>query len=477
MLATTRISVLLFFFGFLIQSCRKDPVIDTGGGNNTTVDPVVYNPDWTDASHGNVTPNYAEVFPQESVNRLDITLGSAHWQTIRNSMVSLYGFDFGGGGSPGGGGFPSGEPAYVDVTLKYKGKSWKNVGFRLKGNSSLRSAWSSGNYKMPFRLNFDEFEDAYPGILNQHFYGFEEMSFSPGFKDQSLIREKLTADIFRLGGIPAPQTAFYRVYVDLGAGLKYWGVYCGIEIPDDNMVKSQFGEESGNLYKPESALVNFVQSQFEKKNNETAADYADVQSFVTTLNSPVRTTNPAQWKANLEALFDVSHFLKYLAINNTVVNWDTYGKMAHNYYLYNHSVRKLTWIPWDNNEALSGSPGITGSTQPGPPTPGGGPTGLSLSMNEVGNNWPLIRYLINDPAYLQQYKDALKGFRNTVFLQADMEALIDKYFLMVTPYAIGPEGEQSGYTYLTSAATFTSSQSALKTHVSSRRALVNTYVP
>ncbi len=468
-----RYSVIVVMFVALF-SCRKDPINEGGGGNTTPITPQQYNPDWTDASHGNVPPDYATVFPQNSVNTLEITIGSANWSAIRSNMTALFGADFGifTPPTPGGGGFPSTETNYVDVTLKFNNKTWKNVGFRLKGNSSLRAAWTSGNYKLPFRLNFDEFEERYPGILNQHFYGFEEMSFSPGFKDQSLIREKIAADIFRLGGVAAPQTAFYRVYVDIGTGMKYWGVYCGIELPDDNMVKNQLGEESGNLYKPESKLATFVQSEFEKKSNETAADYSDVQTFIAKLNASTRTTNPTLWKQELEAVFNMPYFLKYLAINNAIVNWDTYGLMAHNYYLYNHTSNKIMWIPWDNNEALTRSPGITGTT-------GGNPMGgaLSLTMNEVSTTWPLIRYVATDPGYFQQYKTYLKDFKNNVFTTTAMHALIDKYYDMITPYAIGINGEQAGYTYLTNQTTFTNERANLKTHVTNRISLVTTFAP
>ena len=461
----------LLCIGLLFCSCRKDPATST-----TAVDPVIYNTDWTTATHGNVSPDYATVYPQESVNTIEITIGSTSWNAIRSNMTSLYGSDFGSnaGGPPAPPGSVSGEPNYVDVTLRFNNKTWKNVGFRLKGNSSLTSAWKSGNYKLPFRLNFDEFEDKYPGIKNQHFYGFEEMTFSPGFKDQSLIREKISADIFRMAGIPTPQTAFYKVYVDIGAGLKYWGVYCSVEVPDDNMIKNQFGEESGNIYKPESQFTNFIQSQFEKKNNDSAASYADVQQFVTALNSTLRSSNPAQWRSNLEAVFNMDHFAKYLAINNAIVNWDTYGLMAHNYYLYNHSAQKLLWIPWDNNEALFKSPGITGVSGG---SGGPGSNALSLSMNEVSASWPLIRYLADDPVYFQKYKDYLKSFNNTVFLQSSMDALVEKYHSMVAPFAIGANGEQTGYTYLTSSASFTNEKQNIKTHIANRKALINTFVP
>ena len=226
-----------------LYSCSKDAVVDDPDPDDvTTIDPQTYNADWTDLSHGNVTPDYTTVFPQSSVNQIEISIGTDKWNAIRTNMKALYGYDFGAKAGAGGG-FPNAESEYVDVTLKFNNKTWKNVGFRLKGNSSLSQAWGQGNYKLPFRFNFDKFEDTYPGIKNQHFYGFEELTFSPGIKDQSLIREKVAADIFRLAGVPAAQTAFYRVYIDFGAGLKYCGIYTGVEIPEDNMVKSQFGEE------------------------------------------------------------------------------------------------------------------------------------------------------------------------------------------------------------------------------------------
>lgn len=462
--------VFIFCSTTVFISCRKNPAVTDVSSN---ADTLSYNPDWTYISHGNAEPDYTVVFPQQSVNKIEITIGSSRWNSIKSNMKSLFGYDF-GANTGAGGSFPSTETDYVDVAMNFNSKQWKNVGFRLKGNSSLAQAWGQGNYKLPFKLNFDKFEDNYPAIKNQHFYGFEELSFSPSFRDQSLIREKVTSDIFRMAGIAAAQTAFYRVYIDFGAGLKYCGLYTAVEIPEDNMIKKQMGEESGNVYKPESKLASFVQTEFEKKNHETAANYSDVQAFVTALNSSLRTSNAAQWRTNLEAVFNVDYFLKYLAVNNAIVNWDSYGNMAHNYYLYNHSVNKLTWIPWDHNEALSGSPGITGSgTGTGPANH----TGLSLSMNEVSSSWPLIRYIADDAVYMATYKAYLKSFKDNVFTESAMNSLLDQYYNLITTYAVGTNGVQSGYTYLTSSSSFTSALTELKTHVTNRRTLISSYIP
>ncbi len=447
-----------------LSACRPDPIDNVGGSN----------PDWTEASHGNVAPNYSMVFPQDQVNELEITIGADQWSAIRNNMKSLFGYDFGAGGMGGPpGAFPTTEPDYVQTTVKFKGKTWQHVGFRLKGNSTLTSAWRSGIYKLPFRLDFDKFEDVQPSVKNQKFYGFKELSFSPGVKDNSLIREKLGSDIFRMAGIPSAQSAFYKVYIDFGAGMKYCGIYCGLELPDDKMIIQQLGEDAGNLYKPESKLATFVQTEFEKKNNELAGDFGDVSGLVKALQSTKRSSDVAAWRSGLEAVFNVDHFAKYLAINNSIVNWDTYGVMAHNYYLYNHSTKGLLWIPWDNNESFSKSPGITGTT--------GGPTGpgnaISLTMNEVGTGWPLINYIANDAVYFEKYKSHMRDFKNGIFTESTIGAMIDKYYDLITPFVVGTDGEQPKYTHLSSASAFTAERSALKTHVSNRIALINQFLP
>ena len=474
-----RFSLLIAVLCLGVTAC-KDKTDDI------TPDPAAANSDWTAESHSNdVDPNYTIVFPQNQVNTLEITMKAADWTAIKTDMQTKSGTAFGaGGGNQGGAGVPPGngagpgaggldlipgDPIYVATTMKFNGKTWNKVGFRLKGNSSLSSTWRAGIYKLPFRLKMDEYEDTYPEIKNQRLYGFKELSMSPAFSDNSLIREKVVADIFRMGGVAAARTAFYKVYINFGDGAKYCGVYTMVEVIDDTMVKDQFGEKKGNIYKPESTFQSFVQTQFEKKNNETTPDYSDVQAFVTALNSTDRTSNAAQWRANLEKTFNVDNYLKYLAINNTIVNWDAYGAMAHNYYLYNSPTNKITWIPWDHNMSMTGTAGAGGAG-------GMSRSAVSLAMTEVGAGWPLIRYVAADPVYYAKYKQYVRSFTDNVFTTAKMNELFEKYTTLITPYVTGTEKELAPYTHLTNAAAFTSALATLKQHVVTRNQDVNIFL-
>jgi spore coat protein H len=291
---------------------------------------------------------------------------------------------------------------------------------------------------------------------------------SPGFLDDSLLREKVTADIFRLAGIPAARTAFWRVFIDFGEGPRYAGLYTMVEAVEDTMIRDQFGESGGNIYKPESRFEWFVQAGFPKKNNRELEDYSDVRAMIDALHSPRRLSDPARWRAGLEAVFNVDHFLKWLAVNNAIVNWDSYGTMAQNYYLYAHSTKKLTWIPWDHNYALTTRP--MGIHQ----VPG--PLGLSLGMEEVGLGWPLIRHLIDDPVYRERYRTHLRSFYERVFVQSSMDALIDRHHRLIAPYVTGPDGERPGHTMLSSSGAFAAGARELKEHVGARRALIRAYL-
>jgi spore coat protein H len=464
-----RLWVLAFMLAS-IASCKIPSADDLASD-----DPALSNPDWTAESHSNdAAPNYDVVFPQDAVNSIEITMTQADWTAIKGDMITKswgtfgQGSQGGQGGNAGGGGGSFGEdPEYVAVTMKFNGKTWNKAGFRLKGNSSLSSIWRAGGYKLPFRLNFDKYEDDFPAIKNQRFYGFKELSMSPGFSDNTLLREKVVADIFRAGGISAARTAYYKVYINYGAGLKYCGIYTAVEVIDDTMVDDQIDSDGGNVYKPESYFKTFATAEFEKKSNEKAADYTDVQSFITALNSNIRISNSAQWRANLEKTFDVDYFLKYLAINNTIVNWDCYGSKAHNHYLYNSPVNKLMWIPWDFNMAMA-------STSSG--GAGGGMSAVSLGMTEVTTTWPLLRYIADDPVYYGVYKTYVRAFKENVFVPAKMDALFDKYHNLIKPYVNGTETEQVNYTNLTSLSAFDTDLTTLKSHVVSRNAAVVTFL-
>ncbi|NJB83057.1 CotH kinase family protein [Wenyingzhuangia aestuarii] len=417
--------------------------------------------DWSLETHTDESGiDYSVVFPQDQVNRIDIVLSSSEYSSMRSNLASL-------ASQNRGNDFTTETPEYVACDFYFNGTQWYEVGVRYKGNSSLYSAYNSGNGKLPLRLKFDKFEDEYPEIKDQRFYGFKDLSLGSNYNDNSFMREKSATDLFTAFGVPAVQTAFYEVYVDQGTGTPvYYGLYTLDEVVFDTMLTSVFGSNTGNCYKPDGdgaqfASSGFSLSNFEKKTNEAAADWSDIQELYNVLHSSLRTTDEATWKSNLESVFDVQGFLKYLAVNNTIQNWDTYGNMSHNYYLYHDPADDLIkWIVWDNNEAFSSGQGNRGA--------------VSLAMSEVSSSWPLISYLINVDSYKEDYKAYLKDFNDNYYIPASMSATYTTYQNLIYSSATS---ENSNYTSLSGGTSgFTSEVEELKDFCSTRNSAVSSYV-
>lgn len=419
---------------------------------------------WAKASHcKGELPNYDKLFDDTVVHRFDITVTPENYQFTMEDLASL--------AQSGVASDSAQEPMYVPVTVAFDGLVWDQVGMRYKGNSSLSSAYQSGIKKLSFRFNFDKFEDDYPNLKNQRFYGFDKMTFSNGYKDSSLIRDKLAADVFRAGGVPAARGAFARVYVDFGEGSTYFGLYTMIEDPSDEMLGRQFADDSGNLYKPEddgASWEQFIESSFEKKTNEDSLDWQDVISAIDALHAD--RTDAETWRTGLESVFNTSAFLKCLALNQAMVNWDSYGTMPHNYYIYADPSDggRLVWFPWDLNEAL-----FLRSSGPGGRPGGQQDSSSSVMLDEVDDQWPLIRYLLDDSVYREEYKgylqDALDISLDTTFVLG----LMNDYHDLIAPYVTGEAGESSPYTFLNSDQEFeVSITDDLQPHIESRHSAV-----
>lgn len=464
---------------FIISGCGSDntetkiveeeTVIEEPSDNdsNEITDTDFETTDWTDATHSkSADPDFDEVFDNTQVKRFDFVVTPERWQSMLDNMTDLYG-EFGQRTAGPGGGLSDQDedPIFVPSDVYYNDKQWYRVGIRFKGNSSLQTSWQQGILKLSFKLDFDEFEDDYPQIDNQRFYGFKKFSLKNNYDDQSLLREKVAADVYKRAGIAVSNTAFYALYIDHGNGPEYFGLYTLVEEIDSTVLETQFVNDDGNLYKPEDGGANFVEGSFntenfEKKTNEDDEDWSDIIALFDALHDETRLSDPATWRTNLEAVFDVDGFLKYLAVTGIIQNWDTYGRMPHNYYLYNNpETSKLTWIPWDNNEALQ-----YGKM--------GGSLALDFS-NLESSNWPLIAKLYADETYKARYNNYLQDVIGDAFETNSIQGIYSDYTSLVEPYATT---ELSGFSFLNSSNNFYQAIEQLNEHAESRAEAVETYL-
>ena len=437
-----------------------------------------------DQDPANDEPDYGIVFPQDTVNEITITISPDNWALMMEDMSAIYGEQGSGqtagpGGRPADGQRPPGmdgqnppagqmnpgrpgvgmmggaddqNPVWVEAEFSFGGESWEHIGIRFKGNSSLRSTWGSGSLKLPFKLDFDQYEDEYPETEDQRLYGFKQLSLASNYRDDSALREKIAADLFREAGVPSAQTAFYAVNIDYGEGPVYFGLYTAVEVVDDTLIETQFSDDDGNVYKPEGsgatfAAGSFTEDSFDKETNQDEDDYSDILALFDILHDQTRISSPESWRENLEAVFDVDNFLNWLAVNTVIQNWDTYGVMQHNYYLYNDPESgQLVWIPWDNNESMKSGGQMRDRSA------------LQLDLGGVGNNWPLVSYLRDDPVYYQKYLSYVDEFLADVFVLEEMADTYQYYNDLVSPFVMD---EGKDFTQISSTQAFDKSAAVL----------------
>lgn len=428
--------------------------------------------DWTEATHeklstDEIIANIDVVFDKTSVQKLRIVIEPENWALMNQNLSDLKN-ELGGSSDFNSIDKPFCVPSEVFHYSETDGwREWYKVGVRFKGNSSLYHA-NSG--KLPFKLDFDEFENEYPAIDNQRFYGFKQLNLKNNYTDESEMHEIIANELFRDFGLVGAHSSFYVLNLNVDGSNDedndiYYGLYTLVEEVDDTVIKTQYyGDHKGNLYKPEDDAATFArgtysESEYDLKDGDET--YEDVRALYNSVNHSSRTTDPAAWKSNLEAIFNVDIFLKWLAANTVMENWDTYGLMSHNFYLYNRpSDNTIQWIPWDNNEALISSR-----------------WSLSLNMASVSSNWPLIRYILDVDEYETRYKGYVQNFSNSYFnLGSSTEFNVnDRYDTYQTLIKDWVEAEGDAYTF-TSEPEFANAVSQLKIHTTSRYNAAKTYV-
>ncbi|MFI3269759.1 MAG: CotH kinase family protein [Rikenellaceae bacterium] len=445
--------------------CRNVDYIESDAYDNddedydeSLVDLETY-PSWSKETHSNaVEPNYTVVFAEGEVMELNIIISSSSWSSMLSDLATNYRY------------INSSESDYTPLwqpcTVTLGDTDWYEVGVRFKGNSSLSQTYSSGNRKLSLKLDFDQYEDDFPALTNQRFYGFKQLNLNNNYDDESLMREKVGADLFRAFGLASARTRFCAVNIDTGSGFEYYGIYTIVEEVDDTVIDTQFSSGSGNLYKPDGDAASFKSgtydtSEFYLKTNTSSPDYSDVKALYDAVNSSDRTSDSATWCNRLESVFCVDSFLRWMAANAVIQNWDTYGNMTHNYFLYNNPENGLlTWIPWDNNEAFQ-----SGSGEKSP-----------IEMNKMGSvssSWPLIKYIYAVSEYQALYESYLQKFADEVFITADLQSLYTEYYNLLKEYAYA---EQSGRTFLERSSDFDDAVDNLKTHAQTRNTYVNNYL-
>ena len=360
----------------------------------------------------------------------------------------------------------------VDVAAKVTvdGKTYPNVGLRFRGNSSYNMI--PNGYKKSFNVDF--------GLADkkQRLYGHKTLNLLNSNGDPSMMRSTLYS---RIAGesIPIAKTNFVRVVVNG----EDWGLFSNVQQVDKTFLKENFGgDDKGIRWKtpgsPQGrASLAYVgddaaayKRSYDIKTDdpkEAAVGWSALVDLTKTLNE----TPAAELPSKIEPILDVAGALRFLALENALVNSDGYWVRTSDYNLYRDSKGKFHVFPHDFNETFlpeggpGGGPGGMGGRRgpggfgpgdgggfgpppddmfngggPGGPPPGGmerggggsnlGPTPL---MDEKDANKPLISKLLAVPKYRAMYLKDVSEIATTWLDWNRIAPIVKGYDTLINP--------------------------------------------
>ncbi|MBP7273042.1 MAG: CotH kinase family protein [Saprospiraceae bacterium] len=308
---------------------------------------------------------------------------------------------------------------YLLASIELNGIRYDSVGVRFKGNSSYNSISRKEKKKLPFNIKFNYIkkEQVLPG-------GYATLKLSNVFRDPSYIREVLSYEIARKY-IKAPKANFVKVFIND----ELFGVYTNVESIDKMFLQKHFPNTSGsnNLIKADPD-VDVARPSFCPQNAALPVlEYLGEDSVCYThlyeLDTPYGwkqfinlTRTLAKSPDKINQVLDIDRTLWWLALNNVMVNLDSYlGNLAHNYYMVQDSSTRFMPIIWDLNLSFGGfrfadldrALSDTDLIQ------------FSLFHQLENKQRPLINVLLNQPQYRKMYLAHVKTILEENFSNGD----------------------------------------------------------
>lgn len=243
------------------------------------------------------------------------------------------------------------------ATAWINGQRFDSVGVRYKGNSSYFRTRNETLKKLPMNIKLD-YKKKGQALKNGH----NTVKLSNAFLDPSFLRDPLSYELIRRY-MPAPQCNFTKVYLNG----KYWGLYVNSESVDENFIKKHFDTEGGFIVKCDPDNWKKVRSQTGCPKGENAS-LTFLNDNAGCYDAFYEVEDPAAWKVlinmikilnktpdKIETVLNVDQALWMLALNNAMVNLDSYnGSLSHNYYLWFDSMNVAHPIIWDLNMSFGG---------------------------------------------------------------------------------------------------------------------------
>jgi spore coat protein CotH len=359
--AAVGVSLLAACSGGATESAGSDPLSAESSSGATT----------DSSSSSERSDDGGELFDSSVVHDIEVEFDQAEYDAMIATFRS------------------SGSKEWIKANITIDGVTLKDVGLRLKGNSSLmglrnnnggRAGGPGGTVSaespntLPWLVRLDK------NVDGQSYEGYTEFVIRSN-NTTTALNEAVALELIGLSG-QATQKAFStRFSVNGGAEV----LRLAIESPDDEWDDENFAND-GVLYKAESGGDYSYRGDdpsaydeiFDQETDTDEENFKPLTDFLKFIN----TADDATFAAQLSQHLDVAAYAKYLAGQELVANQDDIDGPGNNSYLrYDEKTGLMTIVSWDLNLSFGSMGGGGGAARPATGAAPGAAPGAATGAN------------------------------------------------------------------------------------------------
>ena len=332
----------------------------------------------------------------------------------RNGLASAAGIEF----------------KYVHADMEFEGRLFKNVAVRYKGNGTWMQ--SRGSLKRSLKVDLSEF------VKGQKLAGVSKLNFHNNVTDASWMNEVLSHRLFRDAGVPAPRTAYARVYATVPGKYdrQYLGLYSLVEDVDKAFAEENFGVKKGAILKPVTPSPFADLGDDWAKYNQTYDPKTDLtpeqKQRLIDFCKLVTKADDATIATKVSEYLNLDEFARFMAVTVWLSTLDSILTIGQNYYVYLHpKTQQLQFMPWDLDHSFGQFGMMAGQEQR---------ENLSIHKPWRGENRFLER-VFKVQTFKKLYMARLDEFNKTIFKPERFQRQVDEIAATIRP-AVREESEQ-----------------------------------
>jgi spore coat protein CotH len=323
----------------------------------------------------------------------------------------------------------------VPATLSVDGKTYPDIGVSFRGQTSFMMVGAGQKRSMNLDINFVHKE--------QRLLGNKKLTLLNSAADPTFLRSVMFMHIAR-DYYPASRANYVRVVING----EDWGIYINQQPVDDVFALANGGStgpiwqvpgtprgRGGLEYLGEDPAP--YQSIYELKDKGAARTKAEAWTALVRLCRVLNQTPTDKLPAAIAPLLDVDATLRFLAVDNALLNSDAYYSRASDYSMYVDAQGRFRFVAHDVNESLRpiergmGGWRRRGGAAPNDNRPPPGSVQLDPLEGATDTDKALLYRLLAVPEYRQKYLGYVRAISERWLNWERFGAVAEKYQALI----------------------------------------------